>query len=54
MDRRSLACSGMRAQRYGGGTDGACPRHDVVREGSGVQSQFDLPLFHSNFLQISK
>jgi hypothetical protein len=27
---------------------------DVVRGSSGLQSQFDLPLFHSNFLQISK
>jgi hypothetical protein len=25
MDRRSLACSGVRARRYGGGADGVCP-----------------------------
>jgi hypothetical protein len=50
-NRRSLACSDVRARRYGGG---ACPRRDVMRYGSSGQNQFDLPLFHSNFLQISK
>jgi hypothetical protein len=48
-DQRSLACSGVHARQYGGGTDGACSWRVVVREGSVVPSQFDLPLFHSNF-----